>query len=639
MWRALVVGASAASAQFSPVVLPFSLSDVTLPAESRLGQQTAVAAQLLLSLNVSNLGCQITASANLTGTYVAPTCVFVDESHYFGHFFGHFMSATALMFNSTGAVALRQAGGEAVSLLARAQAAWATSGRTSAGYVFSAPTLQPWEELLVNGTSPGNPTVPFYIYHKLLSGLLDQHVLAGNEQAYTVMLGMLDWAVGAVADTLARGGQALLQRVLATEFGGMNDVLYSAYALTGNETYLATAGLFTHWNWTDPLVLGVDALVGNHANTHLPQVMGDAKGWELTGNATKASIVRNFFHFLNASHTYATGGSNDHQFWGPPNALGAALDDDTEESCTQYNALKVSRALFTWTGGADTVWADYYERALWNGVVGNLAVLTNASTGAAVPSFIKYLPLGGPNLTKPWAPAQEKFVCCWGTLSESFSKLGDSIFFASPDGAALLLNQFVPSTVTWAAHEGVTLTQATSFPYDPTFTATRVSVTRGGDAPWTLSLRVPFWASSGAGGGNVVEVNGVVQLPAPRPGAYYNLTRSWSEGDVVTLVLPMAVRWEPLADSSRAYAHVGALLYGPLLLAGVNVTTACLAVDTTQPLDAQVVRVDGGGGNPLTFAAPVRLVPGGPTSTAYLIPLVDVVREVYTVYWNATTTL
>ena len=40
----------------------------------------------------------------------------------------------------------------------------------------------------------------------------------------------------------------------------------------------------------------------------------------------------------------------------------------TEEICTQYNMLKLARYLFTWTG--DVAFADYYERAILNGILG-----------------------------------------------------------------------------------------------------------------------------------------------------------------------------------------------------------------------------------------------------------------------------
>lgn len=41
---------------------------------------------------------------------------------------------------------------------------------------------------------------------------------------------------------------------------------------------------------------------------------------------------------------------------------------NTQETCTQYNALKISRSLFQWTGRSE--YADFYERALVNGILG-----------------------------------------------------------------------------------------------------------------------------------------------------------------------------------------------------------------------------------------------------------------------------
>jgi hypothetical protein len=41
---------------------------------------------------------------------------------------------------------------------------------------------------------------------------------------------------------------------------------------------------------------------------------------------------------------------------------------ETEETCTQYNMLKIARYLFSWTG--NVTYADYYERAITNGLLG-----------------------------------------------------------------------------------------------------------------------------------------------------------------------------------------------------------------------------------------------------------------------------
>jgi len=41
---------------------------------------------------------------------------------------------------------------------------------------------------------------------------------------------------------------------------------------------------------------------------------------------------------------------------------------ETEETCTQYNMLKIARYMFSWTG--NVTYADYYERAIMNGLLG-----------------------------------------------------------------------------------------------------------------------------------------------------------------------------------------------------------------------------------------------------------------------------
>ena len=38
---------------------------------------------------------------------------------------------------------------------------------------------------------------------------------------------------------------------------------------------------------------------------------------------------------------WATGGSNSKEHWFNASELGSSLNNDTEESCTQYNVLKV----------------------------------------------------------------------------------------------------------------------------------------------------------------------------------------------------------------------------------------------------------------------------------------------------------
>jgi len=198
---------------------------------------------------------------------------------------------------------------ELLNTMVQVEAAWALVGQP--GYFFPRSPIA--FDALEDNTQHCDPCVPYYIFHKSLAGLIDISERLGNAKAKTLAIGMGDWVVQRVAGVLTKGGQTQWQMVLGTEWGGMNDGLYNLYRLTGDEKYLTTASAFNHWDWTSPLVEHDDQLGRFHANTHIPEVMGDLNGYSLTQNATQASIVDNFLSILLTNHSWATGGSNDHE--------------------------------------------------------------------------------------------------------------------------------------------------------------------------------------------------------------------------------------------------------------------------------------------------------------------------------------
>lgn len=214
-----------------------------------------------------------------------------------------------------------------VATLAGVQAAWTALGPAYDGFLF--PYDRVAFDALFGAFGPSKNCapvcVPWYVYHKMLAGLLDQYELAGNAQALGVAVNMAKWARVNIQAVLARGGQDLWQAVLNTEWGGMNDALFNLFRITGDADHAATAELFNHWVWTAPLAAGQDNLGGFHANTHIPEVVGDLNGYALTANDTKLAIGSTFFRVLQESHAYATGGSSDHEMWWPANTLGSQL--------------------------------------------------------------------------------------------------------------------------------------------------------------------------------------------------------------------------------------------------------------------------------------------------------------------------
>jgi len=100
-------------------------------------------------------------------------------------------------------------------------------------------------------------------------------------------------------------------------------------------TYTPICRLFNHWAWTAPLAAGLDDLAGNHANTHIPEIIGAQRGYEITGNTSQKAIATTFFAALRENHSWVTDGSNDGEYWQTAKQMGDNLNADTEESCTQ----------------------------------------------------------------------------------------------------------------------------------------------------------------------------------------------------------------------------------------------------------------------------------------------------------------
>ena len=304
------------------------------------------------------------------------------------------------------------------------------------------------------------------------------------------------------------------------------------------------------------------------------------------------------------TRTYATGGTTLAEVWGEPNALAATLGVNNQECCKTHNLLKVTRSLIRWT--ADPTYADYYERAFFNGILGT----QRADTG----QMLYYVPLAS-GLSKQWGTPYDSFWCCYGTGVETFAKLGDSLFFHDADSPTV--NLFVAATVAWR-ERGLRLEQVTRFPEEE---GTTLVLHLDQPATFALKVRIPYWVNPGA----TVQINGQAQTVAAKPGSYLRLQRTWSDGDRVEVRLPMALHAAPMPDDPELVAA----MYGPLVLAGLNPAPGtCVFADPTDPAQWLEKLPDG----PLRFQTTDK----GPTPPLRLIPWYQVVDEPYGVYWIVT---
>lgn len=445
-----------------------------------------------------------------------------------GHTMGHYLSACALVYAGTGDEKLKARADHLVAELAKCQDAL-----DSNGYLSAFP-----ESFIDRVENSERVWAPYYTLHKVFAGLLDVYRYCDNRQALSVAEGMARWLQGRLADIDREQMQRILNR---TEQGGMNDALANLYAFTGKEEYLELAQRFQQDHYVKPLAAGEDNLTGEHANSFIPNIIGAARLYELTGNERDRKVARRFWNLVVPGRTYCTGGTSESEHFHEPGTM--PLSDYTQEFCCTYNMLKLTRHLFCWDPKPKYV--DYYRRALWNDIL--------ASQDPERGMMMYFLPLT-PGCWKAFSTPTNSFWCCTGTGMESHARYGRNIYFHDADG--LYVNLFIASELDWR-ERGVRIRQETEFPRSDTTTLTVETDRR---AEFTLRVHVPWWATDGVS----ATVNGEPIDAKASPSGYLGVRRGWRDGDELRLSMPMRLHTEALPDQPNRVAFT----YGPVVLAG-----------------------------------------------------------------------
>ena len=508
-------------------LVPFPLSSVRV-APGIFAEQAEINARYLDSLSVDRLlhSFRITAGISSSATpykgWEDPTCEL--RGHFAG---GHFLSAVALSSATSGNSVLKAKGDQLVAGLAECQKKMGT------GYLSAFPTE------LFEHLAQGKPVwAPFYTYHKIMAGLLDMVVLTGNSDALQVAEGMAQWA----GNYFWAFSADQRQRMLRTEYGGMNEVLVNLAAVTKKDRYLGTAHLFEQPSILDPLAARRDELQGLHANTNVPKMIGAARMYEVTGDRRHRRIAEYFLEEVLAARSYAIGNTSLDEHWTtPPGQLKGTLAWTNAECCVAYNLMKLQRLVFGWT--EDARWMDAYERAMFNCRLG-----TQNAQGLKQYFF----PLAS-GYWRAFNSPEESFWCCTGSGAEEFAKFTDTIFFHR--GSDVFVNQFIASTLDWK-EEGFLIEQVTQFPREQ---GTTLKIKSSRPVSRSLHIRIPGWTTTKA----EVKINGRPLETMADPGSYLAIRRVWQDGDSVRISLPMELGQEALPGDDS----VSAVMYGPLVLA------------------------------------------------------------------------
>lgn len=478
-----------------------------------------------------------------------------------GHMMGHWLSAAAHIYGQTGDLLVKAKADYIVQELARCQEA--------GGGQWLAAFPESYMHRIANGKWVW---APHYTIHKLLMGLFDMYAIGQNNQALDLMLGLASWFYRYTGQF----SREQLDDLLDLETGGMLEVWADLYEVTRDEKHLELMHRYDRRRFFDALLTGKDVLTNKHANTQIPEILGAARAWEVTGEQRFREVVEAFWKCaVTERGYYCTGAGDDAELWVPSGNMAERMGVG-QEHCVNYNMMRLAHVLLKWTG--EPQYADYWERRFYNGVLAH----QHGDTG-----MISYFLGIGAGSHKKWGSPTQHFWCCHGTLVQANASYEQQIFLADKQGVAVC--QWLPAQVNmklgdavvnislkqdgqygvyplngWSVTGMTAITKMDMPPiplHRPDRFMYRLTVCCDRSAEFTLKLRVPDWVKDEP----VICVNGVRISEPVRPQSFIEIRKMWSNEDIVQIEFPKALKAEQLPGTEDLVAFMD----GPIVLAGL----------------------------------------------------------------------
>ena len=446
-----------------------------------------------------------------------------------GHSIGHYLSAASRMVLLTQDSLLLGNIYRVITGLALCQS------RNGNGYVSAFP-----EEYLDRVEAMKQVWAPYYTLHKILAGLVDGYVYLGNQVSLEVALKLTHYLHARIMPL----GREQFQEVLdKTEQGGMNEVFWDLYSLTGDDASKELALAFYQESYFEPMLQREDRLKGFHSNSLIPNVVGLAREYELTGDVSRKQISEWFWNQMHHERTYVTGGTSNGEHWNSePGHLETELGAAAHETCCTYNLIKLSNRIWSWD--PDVKYQDYMERALVNGIL----AAQNHETGMPM-----YYVSMAPGYYKTWSTPDSSFWCCTGTGMEHYVRMAEYLYAMKDD--RIYVNQFASSTLSFF-NQDIALVQETTLP-----AGNQVSLRfeTGSSRFIRLAVRIPAWT----GHDYEVTLNGKPLDTRASPGSYLMIDRTWKKSDRLEIRFKPQL-WYSLLPVKNDHVAIG---YGPVVLA------------------------------------------------------------------------
>ena len=545
-----------------------------------------------------------------------------------GHFLGHWLSAAALRYQETGDREIRAKAETIIDELALCQKD--NGGR----WACSIP------EKYLNWLGVGKMVwAPQYTVHKLFMGLVDCYRILQYPTALEIADKLADWFY----DWSGQYTREEFDNILDCETGGMLEVWADLLEITGDEKYRTLLSRYYRGRLFDPLLEGKDVLTNMHANTTIPEVLGCARAYEVTGEEKWLRIVESYWKCAVTDRGYyATGGQTQGEIWTPKFKLKARLGDKNQEHCTVYNMIRLAEFLFRQT--ADPAYMHYIELNQLNGIMAQTywqGIPADGKPGSGLLTY--FLPMKAAS-RKDWAGEMDSFFCCHGTMVQANAAWNQRLFYQ--DGDQLFVTQYVNSELRTQVGDievkigvrqdymnGSLMTSsennarqtigdvASVFANKPDFRKYVLTVSCDRDTEFALNLRIPFWIRKAA----KVFVNGALFAETAETKQFVSLKRTWKNSDQVTLIFPIGLEFVTLPDDDS----MGAFRYGPDVLAGITREERLLFLESDDPTTELSVDTERQWGDFRTFYRTENQDPG-----INFVKLNEVGYEPYQIYFK-----
>ena len=262
-----------------------------------------------------------------------------------------------------------------------------------------------------------------------------------------------------------------------------------------------------------------------------------------------------------------------HQSYGRPYQLPHSTAHN--ETCANIGNLFLNWRLFQATGEAK--YADLVENCLYNSILCGISLDGTKYFYTNPMRMSDELPY-----KLRWPKERTTYISCFCCPPNTLRTLCEAQDYAYTVGnKEIYVNLYGENTLntTIDGIGDITLEQKSDYPWDGNIVMTIAKLK--GNKDFTLKLRIPEWCDKA----NLV-INGAYYPMDGKNGSYIPVTRTWKQGDVVTLEMPMKTKLieaNPLVEECRGQV---AVQRGPIIyclesndLNGVDIDNIAIPVD------------------------------------------------------------